>query len=86
MEAEMHFPTFTPAASPITRLGHVRIVTTNLVAAKNAAARMGLLINEVYGTEGKRHFDVACRHLGPMGNHEPKWTAEERDQFAALGF
>lgn len=75
-----------PPASPITTLGHVRIVRTNLVSAKHAAARMGLLIDAVYGNENKRLLDVSCRHAGPMGNHEPRWTDEQREQFAACGF
>jgi hypothetical protein len=78
--------TFHPAVSPITTLGHVRIVTMNLVSARNAAARMGLIIDQVYGCEDKRHFDVSCRHAGPRGNHEPRWSDAERDQFAGHGF
>lgn len=75
-----------PPASPITSLGHVRIVTMNLVAAKHAAARMGLIIDEIYGNADKRHFDVSARRSGPRGNHEPRWTNAEREQFAACGF
>jgi hypothetical protein len=75
----------TPAASPITRLGHVRIVSMNLTHARQKAAEMGLLIDQIYGCESPRHLHVACRHLGPMGNHEPRWTDAERHQFAALG-
>jgi hypothetical protein len=78
--------TFHPAVSPITKLGHVRIVTMNLVAAKHAAARMNLIIDEIYGNADKRHFDVSCRHAGPRGNHESRWTDAEREQFAAHGF
>lgn len=76
---------FTPAASPITRLGHVRIVRTNLPYASTKANEMGLLIDQVYGCESPRHLHIACRHLGPMGNHESRWTDAEREQFAALG-
>lgn len=75
----------TPMPSQITRLGHVRIVTTNLPSARKHAEGMGLLIDQVYGCESKRHFDVSCRHLGPRGNHEPRWTDAEREQFAAFG-
>lgn len=74
-----------PFPSPITKLGHVRIVRTNLVSASKHARDMGLLIDEVYGNEDKRLIDVACRHMGPRGNHEPKWTDAEREQFAAFG-
>ena len=77
---------FHPAPSPITKLGHVRIVTTNLPAAANAARDMGLIIDTVYGNEDKRHYDIACRHAGIKGNHEPRWTDAEREQFAARGF
>jgi hypothetical protein len=77
--------TVIPAASPITSLGHVRIVHANLRYAKAQAERMGLLVSQVYGCESNRHIDVLCRRAGPMGNHEPLWTVAEREQFAALG-
>jgi hypothetical protein len=75
-----------PPASPITTLGHVRIVRTNLLSAKSAAALMGLTVDCVYGNENPRLIDVSCRHMGPRGNHEPRWTDAEREKFAACGF
>lgn len=75
----------TPAKSEITTLGHVRIVRTNLIYATERAQLMGLVIDQIYGNENKRLIDVSCRRAGPRGNHEPRWTNEEREQFAALG-
>lgn len=75
----------TPQKSPITNLGHIRIVRTNLPYAKDQAARMGLLIDQILGNTDKRFLDVSCRRIGPRGNHEPRWTDAEREQFAALG-
>ncbi|AYY96925.1 hypothetical protein EGY19_05305 [Burkholderia multivorans] len=73
-------------ASPITKLGHVRILRILLLSAKRDAEAMGLVIDTVYGNEDKRYIDVSCRRMGPRGNHEPRWTDAEREQFAALGF
>ncbi|HEP6426926.1 TPA: hypothetical protein VDB83_001197 [Burkholderia cenocepacia] len=75
-----------PPASPITSLGHVRILRILLVSANKAAEEMGLVIDTVYGNTDKRYVDVSARHAGPKGNHEPRWTDAEREQFAARGF
>ena len=75
----------TPMPSPITRLGHVRIVRTNLLHASAKAIGMGLVIDQIYGCDSPRHLEVGARRAGPMGNHEPRWTDAEREQFAAFG-
>ena len=74
-----------PTPSPITTLGHVRIEYVNLDRACSAAALSGLLIDCIYGNKDKRLIDVSCRHMGPRGNHEPRWTDAERDEFARAG-
>ena len=75
----------TPAPSQITKLGFVRIKRSNLISAQTHAVRLGLVIDTVYGTENQQLADVACRRMGSRGNHEPRWTDAERDQFARAG-
>lgn len=71
----------TPYPSPITRLGLVRIVRTNLLSAQAYASSMGLTIDQIYGCDSPRHLEVSCRHLGPKGNHEPRWNEAQRMAF-----
>jgi len=71
----------------ITSLGHVRIMSKNLQRAVACAHRMGLIVDTIYGNPEKHAtVDIGCRRAGPMGNHEPRWTDEQRQFFVGAGF
>lgn len=71
----------------ITPLGHVRILSTNFMRAVALAKRLGLVMDVIYGNPDKHEtIDIGCRRAGPMGNHEPRWTDEQRQLFVGAGF
>ncbi|ONC17958.1 hypothetical protein AQ913_22330 [Burkholderia pseudomallei] len=71
----------------ITNLGHVRILSQNFDRAVAFAKRMGLIVDTIYGNPAKHlTVDIGCRRAGPMGNHEPRWTDEQRALFVSAGF
>ncbi|WP_205191563.1 hypothetical protein [Burkholderia sp. LMG 13014] len=71
----------------ITPLGHVRILSKNFDHAIAFAKRIGLIVDTIYGNPDKHAtVDIGCRRAGPMGNHEPRWTNEQRDLFVSAGF
>jgi hypothetical protein len=65
-----------------TEMNLIRIRAANLSRAQTIAQAMGLLIDEIYGDKSKEHVNVAARKSGSRGNHEPRWTDEQRNEFA----
>jgi hypothetical protein len=59
----------------------IRIRLSKFSAAEQVAAAMGLTIDRVYGDTDKQYVSIGARHIGPMGNHEPRWTEEQRAEF-----
>lgn len=77
----------TTSTTRITPLGHVRILSQNFVRATAFAKRQSLIVDTIYGNPDKHEtVDIGCRHAGPMGNHEPRWTDEQRAMFVSAGF
>ncbi|WP_124523666.1 hypothetical protein [Burkholderia sp. Bp8995] len=71
----------------ITPLGHVRILSENFDRAIAFAKRMGLIVDTIYGNPAKHPtVDIGCRRAGSAGNHEPRWTDEQRALFVSAGF
>lgn len=60
----------------------IRIRAANLGKAGTIALAMGLLIDQIYGDVSKEHLNIAARRMGSMGNHEPRWTDEQRAEMA----
>lgn len=60
----------------------IRIRATSLGKAEMIAQAMNLTIDQIYGDKSKEHVNIAARKTGPMGNHEPRWTDEQRAEFA----
>ncbi|MFM0101969.1 hypothetical protein PQR01_00275 [Paraburkholderia rhynchosiae] len=59
----------------------IRIRATKLDTAAKIAQGMGLIIDQVYGDKDKAYVNIGARRAGIRGNHEPRWTAEQRDEF-----
>jgi hypothetical protein len=59
----------------------IRIRASKLDTASKIAQGMGLIIDEVYGDTDKAYVNIAARKSGIRGNHEPKWTDEQRAEF-----
>lgn len=59
----------------------IRIRAAKLNVANMIAQAMGLVVDQVYGDKDKAYVNIGARHAGPMGNHEPRWTDEQRAEF-----
>lgn len=44
------------------------------------AKNEGLILDAAYG-HGQDRLEIRFRKMGPKGNHEPKWTQEQRENF-----
>lgn len=62
----------------------IRIRAAKLDAATKIAQGMGLTIDRVYGDADKAYLSIGARKSGIRGNHEPRWTVEQRNEFAML--
>lgn len=63
--------------------GYITIRTNKLRQAMALARVHGLVIDSMLG--GLREtMEIKARHSGPMGNHEPTWTPEQRAMFQRL--
>jgi hypothetical protein len=60
----------------------IRIRAANLDKATTVASAMGLIIDRVCGDVSKEHLTIGARKSGVRGNHERKWTDEQRAEFA----
>jgi hypothetical protein len=59
----------------------IRIRASKLDTAAKIAQGMSLIIDQVYGDKDHAYVNIAARRAGVMGNHEPRWTPEQRDEF-----
>lgn len=59
----------------------IRIRATKLDTAAKIAQGMGLIIDQVYGDKDKAYVNIGARRAGIRGNHEPRWTDEQREEF-----
>jgi hypothetical protein len=59
----------------------IRIRASKLDTAAKVAQGMGLIIDRVYGDQDKAYVSIGARRAGVMGNHEPSWTDEQREEF-----
>lgn len=59
----------------------IRIRASKLDTANKIAQGMGLTIDRVYGDQDKAYVSIGARRCGVMGNHEPRWTEEQREEF-----
>jgi 3-oxoacyl-ACP reductase-like protein len=59
----------------------IRIRVTKLDTAAKVAQGMGLIIDQVCGDQDKAYVNIGARRAGPWGNHEPRWTDEQRAEF-----
>jgi hypothetical protein len=60
----------------------IRIRAVNLSKASTIAQAMGLTVDRVYGDVSKDHLSIGARKSGIKGNHEPRWTEEQRAEMA----
>jgi hypothetical protein len=59
----------------------IRIRASKLDTAAKIAQGMNLIIDQVYGDKDHAYVNIGARRAGPWGNHEPRWTPEQRDEF-----
>jgi hypothetical protein len=59
----------------------IRIRATKLDTAAKVAQGMGLIIDTVCGDQDKAYVNISARRAGVMGNHEPRWTNDQREEF-----
>ncbi|TCK87330.1 hypothetical protein [Paraburkholderia sp. BL9I2N2] len=59
----------------------IRIRASKLDTAAKVAQGMGLIIDRVYGDKDKAYVNIGARRCGTLGNHEPRWTDEQREEF-----
>lgn len=59
----------------------IRIRATKLDTAAKIAQGMNLIIDRVYGDKDKAYVNIGARRAGVMGNHEPRWTDDQRSEF-----
>lgn len=62
----------------------IRIRATKLDTAAKIAQGMGLIVDRVYGDKDKAYVSIGARKCGIRGNHEPRWTDAQRNEFAML--
>lgn len=69
--------------SEMAQPGYITIRTAKLGQAMALAKIHGLVIDNMLGGL-KETMQIKARHAGPMGNHEPTWTPEQRAMFQRL--
>jgi hypothetical protein len=67
----------------LTSHGYIKIRTAKLGQARALARVHGLIIDNMLGGLGQT-MEIKARHCGPLGNHEPEWTSEQRAMFERL--
>jgi hypothetical protein len=59
----------------------IRIRVANLNRAMTVATGLGLVIDSICGDSDKEYLNIGARQAGVRGNHEPKWTDEQKAAF-----